>query len=66
MAEKPKRIVYAQSDGCTSPDNKHSLEGQEPPFYQRCVHCGQNFYLVSESAMNRAGISVTERPITEN
>lgn len=57
-------IEYAYSDGCTSADDRHSIEDvDDSPFYAKCTQCHQRFYLVSESAMRRIGAKVVERPL---
>lgn len=63
FARSTELIEYAYSDGCTSADDKHSVEDADPPFYAKCTQCHQRFYLISESAMQRSGFRVVERPL---
>lgn len=58
-----REIHYAHSDGCTSPDDKHDLVDTDPPFFARCTICKERFYLISESAMERADIIIVARPL---
>lgn len=43
---------------CSTPDDQHVVEIADPdkPYWGKCLHCNEKFYIISESVLKENGL----------